>query len=213
MEKRLIIKYFFIMFAVGAILFWVLLKIIKYNNDPKGSKADIIGTVIGYSHGAKAHRSCEVEYIVDGINYSLFTHDTYVIGEKFLIEYQINNPVKSKIITGKPIFLQNEKNKIDTVFCQIDRIQNSILARIVDYTYFPNNKSFSHSYFPESDFQKKFPKVSENYLYKVTYIIDNPKRSIVDFSKPIKYFENWWMFKFNGKGEMYRDTISYPVVK
>jgi hypothetical protein len=143
----------------------------------------------GYGRGAVSM----IFYWVDRQRYEVngsFSVQGKVIGDKYLIKYNPDNPKQIKEYTWNVGFLKTEKT-VGT-FGIINGISstNLIFERDKDmqivFTYTVNGKEYQRSQDLQPDYKEKFPNLLVGQRYKVLYWDKNPQRAVLYLDKPIK---------------------------
>lgn len=136
----------------------------------------------GYGRGAVSM----IFYWVDRQRYEVngsFSVQGKVIGDKYLIKYNPDNPKQIKEYTWNVGFLKTEKT-VETVGI-INSISstNLIFERDKDmqivFTYTVNGKEYQRSQDLQPDYKEKFPNLSKGQKYKVLYWVENPQRAVL----------------------------------
>lgn len=118
------------------------------------------------------------EYSVNEKTYDFwgYYNNSFVIGDKFKLKYEKDNPKKSIVILEKPIFLENEIT--DTIKGKIVDIQYFNKSSI-DFEYEVDGLIYSRTQVLSEDFENLYPDLEIGKYCKVRFLIDNPQRSII----------------------------------
>ncbi len=173
-----------ILYIFGFILLLVVYKCSShyYNKIPRNNIKEVIGVVTKYEFGGKGSRHSVLSFQLNTKVYESNSWSSLVLGEKFIIEYEENNPSVNSTRLDKPVFLKEEK--IDTVIGKVTKYKRWFSDRISFY-YYVNNEIYEQEYKVSENSKEKYPNLKEDNLYKVIYWKDDPRRSIVLFDKPL----------------------------
>lgn len=132
------------------------------------------------------------QYFVAGEKYSFLktpNEDKFnVIGEKYVLEYDAENPEEHRVISYKPLFLKEEKTSfvkgnIRRVFKFKKFTRNgSIYAITFEYTV--NERTYKKTQDLPPNYKELYPALKKGNQYKVEYWIKNPERSIIHLNQP-----------------------------
>ncbi|MES2862738.1 MAG: hypothetical protein V4666_01330, partial [Bacteroidota bacterium] len=78
-----------------------------YSSVPRENIKQSVGTVLGYEKTRKG-KLAKVYFQHKKQNYFTLISDNYVIGEKFMVEYEQENPKANRVRLDKPVFLKDE---------------------------------------------------------------------------------------------------------
>lgn len=177
-----IFPFIFPVILFSIVLFPIVLLIKHYVSlVPKENIIESVGTIIGYPEGGNSGRSAEIQFLCKNKYYYTLTDDYYLVGEKFIVEYEERNPKKNRVRLDKPVFLKNEKTSITI---GIVSKYNANYFREISFIYFVDGKKHEQSYKPIEDSEIKYPDLKEGKKYNVRYWEDYPKRSIILLDEP-----------------------------
>jgi hypothetical protein len=185
-RKQILIIVFcslFLMFGIYANLFYYQVKTPAYTIcEIVSEKEDQEDNMLFYA---------TFEYYVDGRRYRFkedrLKYQYNVIGEKYVIKYDINNPKKKKIISYKPIFLEDEKTVLTKgTIKDIYYTRRSLFKKQSTYgvcfEYNIGEEIFKKRQAIEpGKYEKKYLDSlrSNKVMCDIEYWIDNPKRAII----------------------------------
>jgi hypothetical protein len=173
-----ILPYIPLIFLFSIVVFFIQ----HYNAKiPRENIKEAIGTVTGYQVGGTSMRPAELAFSVKGKKYIIYISSNYDVGEKFVVEYEKNEPKINKARIDKPVFLTNEKTSITV---GIVENYNPNYFREISFIYFVNGNKYKQSYEPIKNSKLKYPNLREGNKYKVKYWNENPKRSIILLDEP-----------------------------
>jgi hypothetical protein len=153
--------------------------IYNINNVIINNPRETVGTIKFIEVGRRP--TARVYFEVNGeLIYGEIAKDSkMVIGEKFIVIYEKNNPTIFQIDEYSPIFVEDES-------------VNSIVGEVTDLVTFGKN-SVTFQYVVEGMEYTKFQLYNESIFnpkkgdkYKVNYWLENPQRAIIYLDKPIK---------------------------
>lgn len=143
----------------------------------------------GYGRGAVSM----VFYWVDGKRYEVngsFNANGKVIGDKYLIKYNTDNPKQIKEYTWNVGFLTTENTEETVGIVEGIWSMNILFNRDEDmgitFFYTVNGKKYERTQRLQPDYKEKFPNLSKEQKYKVLYWDKNPQRAVLYLDKPIK---------------------------
>jgi len=143
----------------------------------------------GYGRGAVSM----IYYRVEGKLYKTngsFSVQGKVLGDKYLIKYNPDNPKQIKEYAWNVGFLKTEKTVEAVGIINSISSANLIFGRAKDmqivFTYTVNDKEYQRSQDLQPDYKEKYPNLSEGQKYKVLYWDKNPQRAVLYLDKPIK---------------------------
>lgn len=165
------------------LLFWFLflgfcyvLYVLMNINSPKDNFKTAIGTVVKYHRGLRGSVSSEFVFIYKGKSFYSSSDPDFVLGEKFLINFDSLSPMNNEVCTDKPLFLKNESTK--TTIGRLDKL-DTVLFKTMVFTYSVNGKNYIQFYTPPADVIIKFPEFKEGRNFLVKYWVVNPERAII----------------------------------
>lgn len=174
-------KGYLILGVLLVFIIWMFWKAIEAGRTPKIEHPEYtIGEIVDFEQIAKGAIAI-IEYSVNEKNYkcSIKQISSMIIGEKYQVEYDIEDPNKSIVIKSKPVFLEDEKvNLTSGIVNSLSSIGNSRLS----YRYTVEGIVYKKSQWYDSNFFT--PKKEEQ--YEVEYWQQNPQRAIIHLDKPIK---------------------------
>ena len=103
-----------------------------------------------------------------------------MIGEKYYVDYERDNPEVNEVLRNNPIFLNSELT--GTTVGKIAIVRESFFP-LITYEYKVVDKNYRRSY-PFPNFIKE--KIEVGQKYEVTYWIKNPQRSRIELDKSIE---------------------------
>jgi|GEM_PF-1647733 len=148
-------------------------------------------TLYKYGHGRGAVNM--VFYIVDGKRYEVSGYfDVYgkVIGDKYLIKYNPNNPKQIYEYVWYVSFLTTEKTEV--AIGQIDDIWSKHIefGRLrrdgITFSYTVNERIYERTQYLQPDYKERYPNLSNGQKYKIHYWEKNPQRAVLYLDGPIK---------------------------
>lgn len=163
------------------VLFLYLLYYLMNLSEPKNNIKTGIATVVKYSSGTRGGISSDLLFFYNKKRYFSTSSETFIKGEKFIVEFDSLNPNKNKIRTDKPLFLSGEITKYTVG--HLDKLNTKIFKSIF-FTYIINGQKFTQSYKPEQGINEKYPNFKKGQKYIVRYWIENPERSIILPNQP-----------------------------
>ena len=124
------------------------------------------------------------EYIVNNETFEQwgYYNDSYLVGELFETDYDSINPDNFVVRVDKPLFFESEKTS--TSLGKITRIKG-YKRYSVDYEYQVDGLGYSKTQVLPDNYEKLYLDLKTGSIYQVTYLIDNPQRSLIDLRKPI----------------------------
>lgn len=152
-----------------------------YSSIPKKNIIKVIGCVKGRTASVRGFHSAIVEFKHKGKTYNTETEDNYVIGEKFIVEFEKYNPTINKVRQDEPVFLEDESVGYSVGY--VERL-NFRFMKTITFIYYVNGIKYEQSYEPSEDLKTKYPLFKEGEKFIVKYWIDNPARSIILPYKP-----------------------------
>jgi hypothetical protein len=178
-HKGTLIYLSFIFFSVVFIVFVIIKSLPPKIDLPQYTIGEFV-RITGNTKGS----SGVYRYKVDGS--SFFLHDAkfteLIIGEKFLIKYDKNEPKKAKIFFDKPMFTENEIT--ETTIGVIKGLSGKwvLSSASVTYVYMLNGIEYERWQF--YNWENSNIKLEDK--FEVKYLLSNPRRAIMCFDKPIK---------------------------
>ena len=169
------------------ILLLIILAIIKiilhyHNLSPLVNLKKTPATIIGYDYAGRGGTSAKYSFINNKKEFFNLTSAEYVLGEKFLVEFDSIYPEKNRIMLDHPIFLESEKTAIAIGY--LDKLINTWFFKRITFIYYINGKKYEHSYEPGKDIENRYPKFKKGKKYLVKYWLDNPERAIIQPDQP-----------------------------
>ncbi len=156
----------YFLLIIGMLVFFrlLLLYISYYEDNILKNGAEVVGEI--YSYGGK---STHFRFIYDNEKYEVNVDraiNTIVLGEKYFIKADKNNPTEVVVEWWKPV-IDSSFNKIHPTDVDFEK---SFLSENFDFTYIINDKSYTRvqRYPPNTDKQK-----SNNFV--VYYKRENPQ--------------------------------------
>lgn len=198
-EKRETIKLYIGMISIFLILLCVFIFLL-YLTIPKGIKHPqySVGTIVGFSNGSKSGGSvADFEFFVHGkkymAHYDCLSYAFNVIGEKFKIVYEKNDPTIREVISYYPIIAKEELNQFITTEGKIVSLGRTFSLSVaynakynILFTYFVNGNKYYRIMNLPKNYKKKYPHFNEGNAYKVKYWALNPNRAIIYLNEPIR---------------------------
>ncbi len=157
-----------------------------------------VGTIVPMHEGDKRVMfRAKFEYFVEGKRYTLKWNSAEykfnVIGEKYLLKYDKDNPKRSKIIATKPLFLKYEKTYytkgyINRVYYAKPLFFHSNPTIGLEYSYPIGDVKFIKSQeVPEIELKTYLDSLLEN---KIPVVVEcwaeDARRAIIHLDKPLK---------------------------
>lgn len=161
----------------------VIVLIINYHSSliPKNNIVKGVGTIVGYDHGGTSSNSAIVAFTKNGRTYTAATNDYYEVGEKFMVEYEAENPEKNTVRLDKPVFLKYEDTDKAV---GIVTSYNPDYFKIITFIYFVDGDKFEQRYEPSEGWKIKYPNLKKGKKFMVRYWSLNPKRSVLLLDEP-----------------------------
>jgi len=150
-----------------------------YSRVPRENIKETIGVVLGYEKGR--NRSAKVCFQHKKQKYFTLISDYYVIGEKFMVEYEQENPKANRVRLDKPIFLKDEWICITVGY--LDTYNTNYFKSFSSFTYYVDGVKYEKLFEPIENSEVKYPNAKEGYNYVVKYWSHNPQRSIILLDK------------------------------
>ena len=150
-----------------------------YSSIPRVNIKETIGEVLSYEKGRK--RSAKIYFQHKKQNYFTLISDYYVIGEKFMVEYEQENPKANRVRLDKPVFLKDEWICLTVGY--LNNYNTNYFKSFSSYTYYVEGVKFEKFFEPIEDSDLIYPNVKEGYNYLVKYWSHNPQRSIILLDK------------------------------
>jgi hypothetical protein len=145
-----------------------------------------VATLIGQTAKPEFGSGLDIfEYKVNGMTYRYIGNGvTDVIGDKYDLMYDSLRPNVSKINFRKPVFLKDEQTSIAVGrISQYSGLSDSISDYYISISYTVNGKDYIKSL---NNYEKIT--VARDYEFQVEYWVENPKRSIIHFDRPITHY-------------------------
>jgi hypothetical protein len=168
------------LFFVSSISYAIYL---HYSKVPKNNVLKTIGIVTGRTKNHRGPKSSIVEFSYKNIRISTKSSDGYVIGEKFIVEFEKDNPNINEVKEDYPIFLPEEEDEVDITVGYLESI-NLKFENLIYFFYFVDGKKYEQFYKPIDNIYEIYPNLKEGKKYRVKYWKLNPERSIMLFDKP-----------------------------
>jgi hypothetical protein len=146
---------------------------------PDDNVKETIGEVLGYEKGRK--RSAKVSFQHKKHNYFTLISDYYVIGEKFIVEFEQENPKANRVRLDKPVFLKDEWICLTVGY--LDTYNINYFRSFSSFTYYVDGVKYEKLFEPLENSEVKYPNAKEGYNYMVKYWRYNPQRSIIVLDK------------------------------
>lgn len=162
-----------------------------YSIIPRHNIESTIGVLTKYDSGGanNGHYGVLKFKVNDSIFFSNAVTYDYVLGDKFVIDYEKNNPEINKVREDKPVFLNNEITGI--TICEIKRY-NTFFFNELWFFYWVNGVKYERDYDAPINSDELYPNLKKGNLYKVKYWKENPQRSIILLNEPLDYISEWW---------------------
>ncbi|MFC2138796.1 hypothetical protein ACFLTE_11530 [Bacteroidota bacterium] len=145
---------------------------------------ETIGTIIKHSNDLKGS-SFIVKYTIENEYYytSISGGEGRVIGDKYIIKYEINNPDKCKVLIYQPIFEKNENTNVTTG--EVKRI-STFLDRIIEFEYNVDGIRYKRWQKLPPNHKELYPGLAKGQKYQIQYLNTLPERAIIKLDKEIK---------------------------
>lgn len=174
----------FIYLIISAIPLFLVVSILinfyqYYSSIPRENIKETIGEVLCYEKGRK--RSAKVFFQYKKHNYFTLISDYYVIGEKFIVEYEQDNPKANYVRLDKPVFLKGEDTSLTVGY--LNAYNTNCFKSLSCYTYYVDGNKYKKFFTPLENSDLKYPNAKEGYNYMVKYWNINPQRSIIVLDK------------------------------
>lgn len=177
---------------MGAVLSGIIWIFILTNDSPEiNNPKYTIGEIVRFTQGTKSSGlGAVIQYVVDEIEYETtigsFADKANVIGEKYKVKYDSQNPEKRVVLTESPVFLDDEltrttKGKITKFSLTSHKGRTGFI-----FKYKISNKDFIKAQTIQSNYKEQYPDLKEGNSYEVEYWEQNPERAIIYLDKPIK---------------------------
>lgn len=150
-----------------------------YSSIPRENIKETIGEVLSYEKGRK--RSAKVYFQYKKHNYITLISDYYVIGEKFIVEYEQENPKANRVRLDKPVFLKDEWICLTVGY--LDTYNTNYFKSFSKFIYYVDGVKYVKLFEPIENSEVKYPNAKEGYNYEVKYWKHNPQRSIILLDK------------------------------
>jgi hypothetical protein len=157
-------------------------------NNPEYTICELVPEKEGYTI---VMFDAKFEYYVSDKKYNIektpLKYKYNVIGEKFVLRYDKDNPEEAEIVSYKPLFLKEEKTNyvkgnILRLYNKFNLIGSSKYA--IDCEYIINGTTFIKSQDLPPNYKDIYPQLKEGDKYIVEYWLQNPKRAIIHLDKP-----------------------------
>lgn len=181
MKKNFLALLFNLIIYVLPIYFVVSLYLYYTSLYPKNNIEKSVGCVIGTISEGRGFRSAIVEFNFKGKTYKAKTRDNYVIGEKFFVEFEKNNPSINKVNEDKPVFFKEEWVCLTVGY--LDTYNTNYFRSFSSFTYYVDGVKYEKLFEPLENSEIKYPNAKEGYNYMVKYWGHNPQRSIILLDK------------------------------
>lgn len=165
----------FVFFIVGGAIYTSFIKKTKIIDPQK-----TIGTVIGFETYTKGINSV-IEFYVNGKTFKVEGSQINgeIIGEKYEVFYEKNEPSIAKANMMNPVFESNEnKNKTKALITMVFKLGTPN----VRFEYSINGVKYER--WQECDLDK-YKDVESGQYYEIEYWVENPQRAIIYLNNPI----------------------------
>lgn len=173
---------FLILSSMIALIIWAI--VYSFSEPSINSAIETFAEVKEFKSKGGSGKNSVFEYSVNGkiFNFWGYYNNTMVIGDKFVLVYDSEKPVESKVIHDKPIFLEKEKT-ITTVGI-VTRIK-SYGKKAVYFEYIADGGLYTRIQCLPDNYSTLYPTLSEGREYKIVYWQDNPQRAIIHLDVPL----------------------------
>jgi len=120
-------------------------------------------------------------------------HFGNILGEKFLVVYEKEDPNKNIVLEHAPVFLKHEKYQesigaVIRIFNPVFNNSKNIFKTnyYIDFKYQVNGKIYKRTQGLPNNYEKKYGKIEAGQKYIVRYWIKNPNRAIIYLDQPVK---------------------------
>lgn len=151
-----------------------------YSSVPRENIKQSVGTVLGYEKTRKG-KLAKVYFQHKKQNYFTLISDNYVIGEKFMVEYEQENPKANRVRLDKPVFLKDEWICLTVGY--LDNYNTNYFKSFSSFTYYVDGVKYEKLFEPIENSEVKYSNAKEGYNYMVNYWSHNPQRSIIVLDK------------------------------
>jgi hypothetical protein len=151
-----------------------------YDLVPRDNVKESIGTVLGFQKTRKGELA-KVHFKHEEQVYSVLISDVYVLGEKFMVEYEQDNPKANYVRLDKPVFLKGEDTSLTVGY--LNTYNTNCFESLSYYTYYVDGNKYEKFFTPLENSDLKYPNAKEGYNYMVKYWNINPQRSIIVLDK------------------------------
>ena len=151
-----------------------------YTLVPRENIKETIGVVLGYEERYKGSAPAKVYFQHNNKVYKTNISEDYVYCEKFMVEYEQDNPKANRVRLDKPVFLKGEDTSLTVGYLET---YNTNYFKIISYTYYVNGVKYVKYYEPLENSELKYPNAKEGYNYMVKYWNFDPQRSIILLDK------------------------------
>lgn len=168
--------------AAPLMIYLIIDSIISYRNTHSkimdGVESFIVLTRV--DRDAK-HPSATYAYYVEGSEYveSMSCDWTKVVGEKFAMTYERNNPKRHKVYLDKPLFLDGEKTL--TATGEVTMLWGSV----IEFKYIADGSKERKAQQLPQNFRDIYPLIRKRDKFEVEFWYDNIRRSIIHLDKPV----------------------------
>jgi hypothetical protein len=192
-------KYYIILVLILFVLIGGIVWIFIQDTPPTIEKPQYtVGAISSLKQGQRSSGlDALITYFVDGENYESrivsTANSVNVVGEKFTVVYEEENPRKS-IVISLPVFSNNElefvketKGVITVGVHKYNFTENEfVMTHAIEFEYIINGKKYTKSQSLPKDYKKKYPSLKEGDKYCVKYWIKNFERVIINLDEPVK---------------------------
>jgi len=151
-----------------------------YSQVPRENIKETIGVVLGYEEYYKGSAPAKVYFQHNNKVYKTNISEDFVCCEKFIVEYEQDNPKANRVRLDKPVFLKGEDASVTVGYLET---YNTNYFKIISYTYYVDCVKYEKSYDPIVNSDLKYPNAKEGYNYIVKYWNFNPQRSVILLDK------------------------------
>ncbi len=165
----------------GLPIYFVVSLYLYYSSmNPKKNIIKTVGCVNGRTTG-RGPKSDIVEFNYKGKIYKAETGLDSENGEKFIVEFEKDNPSINKVNDYEPVFLKGEE--VSFAIGYLNTYNTNCFKSLSFYTYYVDGNKYEKFFTPLENSDLKYPNAKEGYNYIVKYWNFNPQRSVILLDK------------------------------